>query len=308
MELHKKASRTQPTPALTRFTKPATMLEEQVQLLIRRGMIFTNSDSAIERLRHVNYYRLGAYWLPYEADHDSHTFLEGTSFEDVWRHYEFDRQLRLLLLDAIERVEVSVRTHWAYFMAHHHGAHAHLDPSLGKSPHFWDRNLRHLHEEVERSAPDERFIQHHREKYAEDLPAVWVVCEVMSLGLLSKYYGNLAPSKTRNAIARSYLLDDRLFESWLRHLTTIRNRCAHHGRVWNREFTVLPMAPHNPQALRNNWHRDNRRIYNTLLLVGNFCERIVSNSNFKSTVNELIQKFEIDTKSMGFPDDVREVQ
>ena len=296
------------SPTRVAFTKPAKSVDEQVQLLISRGMWVPDVDSAAERLRHVNYFRLGAYWLPYEADHENHAFRDGTSFEGVWCHYEFDRQLRLLLLDAIERIEVSVRTHWAYFVAHHHGTHAHLNRSLARNEGHWERNLRHLREAVDRSAPDERFVQHHLGKYAEDLPAVWVVCEVMSLGLLSKWYGNLAPNKTRNAIARAYSLDDRLFESWLRHLTTIRNRCAHHGRVWNREFAVLPMQPHNPAALRTKWHKQNRRVYNTLLVVDYLCSRITANNNFKDSFNTLLGKYGIETEKMGFPANYPELE
>jgi abortive infection bacteriophage resistance protein len=57
-------------------------------------------------LQHLNYYRLGAYWLPFESDHTTHIFRPGTKFEEVLNLYLFDRELRLLVLDAIERVEV----------------------------------------------------------------------------------------------------------------------------------------------------------------------------------------------------------
>ena len=114
------------------FGKPATTYAEQVAKLEQRGMVVGDHQSAEFYLQHLNYYRLGAYWLPFEADHATHALKPGTRFEDVLNLYVFDRELRLLVLDAIERVEVSVRSQWAFQMAHFHGAHGHLDGTAGR--------------------------------------------------------------------------------------------------------------------------------------------------------------------------------
>ena len=135
-------------------------------------------------LQHLNYYRLGAYWLPFESDHKTHTFRSGTKFEEVLNLYLFDRELRLLMLDAIERVEVSIRSQWAYQIANLHNPHGHLDGTLAVNNSRWQKNLAKLTTEVNRS--DENFIKHLITTYSEALPAVWAVCEVMSLGLLSR--------------------------------------------------------------------------------------------------------------------------
>ena len=92
------------------FTKPAKSFVEQVQLLQSRGMIVDDVQESIFYLQHLNYYRLSAYWLPFELDHKTHQFKPDTKFEDVLRLYIFDRELRLLVLDGIERIEVSVRS------------------------------------------------------------------------------------------------------------------------------------------------------------------------------------------------------
>lgn len=113
-----------------RFAKPATTFDEQIDLLIGRGMEIPDRDRARHYLAHLNYYRLGAYWLPFEADHATHRFRPGTRFEDVVGLYVFDRELRLLVMDAIERLEVSVRTQWAYHLAHAYDPHAHMEALL----------------------------------------------------------------------------------------------------------------------------------------------------------------------------------
>jgi len=140
------------------FIKPPTTHKQQVELLRERGMAFDNSTTAELYLQHLNYYRLSAYWLPFEADHSTHRFWPNTHFDQVLNLYVFDRELRLLVLDSIERVEVSVRSQWAYQMAHHHGAHAHLDASIAFRYHLWQQNLNKLNGEVARS--DETFIKH----------------------------------------------------------------------------------------------------------------------------------------------------
>jgi abortive infection bacteriophage resistance protein len=92
------------------FPKVATTYEEQVALLQQRGMVVDDPALARFYLQHINYYRLGAYWLPFEADHAAHRFEPDARFADVLNLYIFDRELRLLILDAIERLEVSIRS------------------------------------------------------------------------------------------------------------------------------------------------------------------------------------------------------
>lgn len=103
------------------FPKPATTYAEQVSILQQRGIRVDDQASAEFSLQHLNYYRLSAYWLPFEVSHNPHEFHLGTRFDEVLNLYVFDRNLRLLVLDAIERIEVSARSQWAYHLAHRHG-------------------------------------------------------------------------------------------------------------------------------------------------------------------------------------------
>ena len=91
------------------FIKPPTSYQQQIDLLIARGISIENHDRARCFLSHLNYYRLSAYWLPFEREHANHQFKPGTTFDSVVEHYDFDRELRLLIMDAIERFEVSLK-------------------------------------------------------------------------------------------------------------------------------------------------------------------------------------------------------
>ena len=101
------------------FAKPPLSVADQVKLLKQRGMEISNDDEATHYLTHINYYRLRAYWLPYEIPNQKgdHRFQPGTRFIDIIAIYQFDRTLRLLLLDAIERVEISLRARWANYLS-----------------------------------------------------------------------------------------------------------------------------------------------------------------------------------------------
>ncbi|MBZ9539788.1 Abi family protein [Modicisalibacter tunisiensis] len=288
-----------------RFNKPPLTHDAQLDLLIQRGLTVPDRQRALHYLRHLNYYRLGAYWLPFEADHQTHLFRPGTALDDVLNLYIFDREFRLLVMDAIERIEVSIRTDWAYHMAHTHGPHCHLDRSLFKPAWRYEERRHSLEKEVQRS--QETFIRHLREKYDEPLPPIWALVEVMTFGQLSQWLANTRQRRDRNAVAREYDFDESVLCSVLHHLSTVRNLCAHHARLWNREFTLLPKLPSKrPQPLVGSLHNgDNRKIYNTLTLMAYLMDAVNPRHHWRERLIQLIDQHGVDTSAMGFPDDWR---
>jgi abortive infection bacteriophage resistance protein len=281
-----------------RFTKPAKTFQEQVQLLQSRGMLIDNEQDAIFYLQHLNYYRLTAYWLPFESDHATHQFKPNTKFSDVLKVYIFDRELRLLLLDCIERIEVSVRSQWAYQLAHQHSPHAHLDWTLFDTDH-WQKNLNQLANEVSRSK--EKFIEHFNDTYDEPFPPIWAVSEVMSLGLLSRWYDSLKPIQTRRGISSVYGLNEDILESWLRHLSSVRNLCAHHSRLWNRDFSKTPkLIRSRNHRLVNQFVQGSRKIYNTLVIVLYFMDVISPDHHLRARLQEKLNQHPEMLSSMGF--------
>ena len=292
-----------PLPKKVPYTKPALTLQAQLDQLKSRGMQVGDDALAIHHLGELNYYRLGAYWLPFENDHANHRFSPNTSFEKVLNLYIFDRELRLLIMDAVERIEVSIRTKLAYVLGHKHGPHAHLKPAIFFDPIEYGRSITKLDLEVKRSG--EEFIKHLTKKYEELLPPIWAVVELMTIGQLSKWYNNLESRHDRKAIADTYDIDEKNLRSFLHHLCTVRNLCAHHSRVWNREYTFTFSIPNKrPQAALtsfNNDGRQTRKIYNTLVMLAYMMDRISPNHHWKSRLQTLISDHTIDTKAMGFP-------
>ncbi len=291
------------------FQKPALTVAQQVELLVRRGMQITDKNLAQSYLTHINYYRLRAYWLPFEITHsnptDEHQFQADTTFEKVLNLYIFDRELRLLLLDAIERVEISLRTRWANVLALKYGPFAHENIKIFSHQTIWQSGLDELVKEYKRS--QETFVEHFRQKYAKlSSPPIWASCEMMMLGQLSRWLKNLKLPLDRQAIADTYNLDEKILISFIHHLSIIRNHCAHHCRVWNRKFSLQMRLPvKKPHDLLANFNaQDNRRLYNTMVMLTYLFDQFSPGSSWQQRVSDLIKNNpQINPADMDFPVD-----
>lgn len=191
---------------LQNYNKPPLTFSAQLDQLSARGLIINNVDKAFSALSQISYYRLSAYWYPFRKrdQRDSKNVLDifepNTNLEEVIKFYEFDRQLRLLVIDAIERIEVMLRTKITYHFGHQYGAFGHTN-ELNFHPNFAHKEwLASITEEVERSK--EEFIKHYQTKYA-DFPTlpIWMLTEIMSLGALSRLYKGMA-NDDKGSIAR----------------------------------------------------------------------------------------------------------
>lgn len=293
-----------------KFNKPALTVEQQLDLLLRRGMVVADRAAALQHLEHISYYRLRAYWLPNEipaASDGDHAFRADTRFETILDLYSFDRKLRLLVMDAIERVEVSLRTRWAYVLALHYGPHAYLDAKLFRKATQHAKCLTRLQEELERS--HETFVRHYRQKYTDpELPPLWSVCELLTFGQLSLWFQNLMESGVRVEIAKPYGVDEQIISSFAHHLSYVRNVCAHHMRLWNREMTIGMKIPGRPEWLGAAFNPVlPKRLYNTLVMLAHMLDCISPTSRWRASLRALLDEHPaVELAAMGFPGDLRQ--
>lgn len=293
-----------------KFDKPPLSIEDQLNLLIRRGMEVADADTARHHLQNISYYRLRAYWLPSEvpaSNAGDHAFAPGTQFETILDLYSFDRKLRLLTMDAIERVEVSLRTRWAHVLSMRYGSHGYLDHKLFRKRTEYDKCLQRLREEVARS--HETFVRLYRSTYTEpDLPPLWGISELLTFGQLSLWYQNLASGADRAEIAKPYGLDEQIIKSFAHHLTYVRNVCAHHSRLWNREMTVGMKVPARPDWLGAAFNTAQpKRIYNTLVMLAYMLDIVSPRSQWRPNLLSVLgQHPKVDLAAMGFPDNWRD--
>lgn len=298
-----------PPSVKIQFSKPPRSFSDQVQILQSHGISIPDPKKAEFYLSQLNYYRLAAYCLPFEQTHSNHQVKPGTSFDDILNLYIFDRELRLLLMDAIERIEVSLRTQMAYHLSHRHNtSHPHLDPALFQDQGKYQAGLTNLQNDVKKSNED--FIRHFKAKYQETLPPIWAVVELMTMGQLSKWFSNIKTRQDRMAICQIYNLDEKVMTSFCEHLSLVRNIAAHHARLWNRDISKKMKIPtYGPNDLRSTlWllpdtDRRLKKIYNTFTMTQYLMNVISPDNHWKERLKALITTHAIDSTKMGFPPD-----
>lgn len=257
------------------FNKPWLDYAGQLQKLKGRGLLVDDDTRAEQVLSHLNYYRFSGYCLAFEKDR--HAFQPGTTFDQIVDAYHFDVGLRDLLTEALEVVEVELRAKVAYEFGQRYGAFGHTDAGNFFSKFEHEKWLTRLQEEADRSS--ELFIKHFKATYDEfpNLP-VWTVTEVMSFGGLSRMFQGMN-SKDKSAIASRYKLQASVLQSWMHHVTYVRNLCAHHSRVWDRSWSIKPTTPHG-REWKAPFLPGNSRLFVTLLLLRYLLKRIPAESQF----------------------------
>ena len=217
------------------MNKPPTTYSTQLQKLKERGCEILDEAFCHQVLKKINYYRLSAYLLPYKQSNG--TYVAGTSFDKVFSIYEFDRKMRGILLSAVEEVEISFRAEIAYIHAHKYGTLGYMDAINYNDRHNHQRFCEHFAREISQNSTT-LFVKHHKSKYDGDFP-IWVAVELFTFGMLSRFYSDMK-TEEQNAIAGSLSTSVANVKSWLYCCSSLRNICAHYGRLYFRTFTAVP--------------------------------------------------------------------
>ena len=289
------------------YRKPALTFDQQLDLLSKRGLVINDKDYALSKLKAISYFRLSAYSYPFRI-RDEHSnimsnFIQGANFGEVIKLYEFDRHLRLLVMDAMEMMEVYIRTLIAYHLGHTYGPFGHTDASNFHSTFDHAQWLEKIEEEVKRS--NDTFIKHYKRKYSgfPDLP-IWMSAEVMSLGSLSFGYTGLKNDDKR-AISRQLGLHHYKLKDWLHKLTYVRNVCAHHSRLWNRSLSIRP-ATTRGRARNQSTTLRNDRIFFILLVLRYLLKTTDDGDRWRQRCTDLIDPIAQQRRwrlAMGLPED-----
>ncbi|MCF8258031.1 MAG: Abi family protein [Flavobacteriales bacterium] len=287
------------------MAKAPQTIQQQIALLKGRNMAFRDEASAPHFLANISYYRLKGYWWEMQDDKVNHHFKDGSFFEDVVDLYNFDRHFRLIVFNAIERIEIALRTKMIYHLSLTYGAEWYLDSSLFPNKRYFSDFQSKIHRELTDSS--EEFIVKHYQNHPTENPESWKALEVLTLGALSKLFKNLEHQlPEKNAIAAAFgLYNQKYLGSWLIAITLIRNIIAHHGRLWNRVIinkydwpatTPRPLLGHVP----DNYQR--RKIFPILSAIMYLTDSISPGHHLRSELLELFKQFpKVELYRMGFP-------
>lgn len=292
------------------YNKPSKTYQEQIQLLKSRGLIITNEHQAIELLKRVNYYRLSAYFIPLQYPKNStqkDIFKDHATFEDIVNLYCFDCELREFLFVYLGKLECSLRAKISYYHSYQYQPFGYLDRKNFKNIKSKSKKYQTLFDEVQGKikqetcrASDEPYVKHIKRTYKIcDLP-IWAMMETISFGTLSKLF-KILHTQEKKKIMNEYgiSVDTSIFENWIEQFSILRNRVAHHSRVWNHIFKIKKGFdyPNKPISSLDS-SIDRQRVFFALSILA----FILKDSSIKSGFKALLAKYPtIPTKSMEIP-------
>ena len=294
------------------YNRPHLSVADQLALVKQRGLSVSDDATALSYLRRLGYYRLSAYWFPLRAKtlttvggklvrQVSNNFVPGATFQSAVDLYVFDKALRMLVVDALERIEVAIRVDVAHYLGQV-DTFAQVKPNLlhghfsrkvqarsGMTKHAeWLVKLDLL---TEKSKED--FVSHYKNSYGLPLP-IWVSIEVWDFGLLSNFFAGMLETDKRALAQRFGVPDPAVMESWLRTLNYVRNLAAHHSRLWNRNMIDQPKMPSagdipmfDPVLATINVARP----YASLCIISYLMKQICPNSSWQARMVNLFSRF-----------------
>lgn len=276
---------------------------EQLALLHSRGLIIDDEKKALHYLKTIGYYRLSGYFYsfrqydPYNAKQRLDNFLSNTYFDDVINLYIFDKKLRQIALDALERIEIALRVNIAYILGKY-------DVLAYQKTEYFDNNFNHnewleRYQKLQNRSEGNDFVKHCIENYG-DLP-IWAACEIWDFGTMSILYQGMQ-TKDKDRIAKIYhLKTGKHLQSHIRAFHFIRNVCAHHARLWNKHVTFKA----NLKGLKDKeWHElpiESPFIY--FCLIKRMLDIICPNSSWGERFLALLDEFpKIDNRAVSLAD------
>lgn len=276
------------------FTKNPITYDEQVERIKEKGFIIDDFEACKEFLKHANYYRLLAYYLPFKKKDGN--YLAGIYFKRIQRIYDFDSNLRSWLSRIIEQIEFYIRTQIAYHISFKYGPLGYMDSSIFNSHHD-DLAFK---EKISKCILDNNrtlVVKHHNKKYGGQFP-IWVIIEFFPIGMLSYFYADLLTKDKKIIASTSFNTNIDCLESWLRCLTDLRNRCAHYSRLYYWIFSAIP------KNIPNSNYTFDRKLFSQILMLKYlFPDKNKWNNVILNDLDTLINNYlpDISLKHIGFP-------
>ena len=297
------------------FEQRILSFEEQADFLERKGLTINDRKFTVHILSNISYYRLSTYMMPFR-ERDSkgcvmEEFRPGTSWDDVYGLYIFDRKLRLLVFDAIERIEVALRTQIAYQLGAKYGNYWHQNEEIF---HPKDNIAWLLKNQILRSIRSNNKNVYNAYCEKNTTPTSWRCMELITFGDLSRIVKGLKNRADRVDLARAFgISDDVTFCSWLHTINYIRNICAHHSRLWNLSLNIRPRQYFHKGGNLHWFTRreaetvDTSKMYYTICIIIFILQTVTPESKFRKKFIKLANDYpQLDLAAMGIPANWRE--
>lgn len=293
--------------------------QEQLELFAARGLSVKNED--VKKLEHISYYRLKEFARPLSTtrkiNDEIHIDYSDVSFSEILTRYYQDKNLRINLLHAIEKIEVSLKTKTSFILGNHYGPFGYLDFSKwvnkqANSKFFVEEKQFYFKKDLKKSINKSNYsdVKSNKNKNKEGFPTVWLSIDILMFGNIINLI-ELMNVKLQNELASFYSCSRKELISWLKCLNLIRNLCAHNSNIIDIKLKTTPIV-------RNEWeknlyqisdNRGNKRLTNRLAIVFCIAHHMVSMinkhykwNNLSNNVFHICQGSEKKSNLLGFKD------
>ncbi len=276
--------------------KKPTKFEEQIELIKNKGFIIDDEIICKNFLQNVNYYRISAYLLPFKDINGKYKI--NMKFTTIYKIYEFDRKLSLLLFSAIEKIEIYLRIQLAYYHSHKYGELGYMEKDSFSKKHKHDEFNIKIHKCIENNK-NSKIVTHHNNVYDGKFP-LWVVIEFFSMGMLSYFYSDMVLEDKKYIAKECFNTTYKHLDSWLYCLTELRNMCAHYSRLYFWSFPAYAKMPKN--IVINN----NQYLFPQIIMLKYMYPKIYKwDSEFVIPLKLIIEEYNeyINLIHIGFPSD-----
>ena len=281
--------------------QPPMTIDEQIENLKKLGLIVKDEVYAKKILNDISYFRLiKAYSL--NLKYKNSNYNEEVTFEHIVELYLFNASFRQILFPQIEKIEIKARCCIGNYFANKYGVLGYMDSNNFVNSYYHKLFVEGIREELKRNSKAP-FVKNFRENYEGGELPIYALVEIFSFGTLSKFYKNMK-NTDKKEVAKEFGIGYTYLESWLESISYVRNICAHYGRLYNAKLSKTPRI--------YNQYREagigSNRIFGVLLCM---MQLLKDDKQWKLFVDELellIDKYEgIDTKTMGFPENWKEL-
>jgi abortive infection bacteriophage resistance protein len=283
-----------------KYLKPSLSYEQQADRLIERGLV-AEKASLVDILSNISYYHFSAYLFPFKQD-NSDCLKPETSLDQIYRRYRFDRRLRCLIMDALERVETALKAKVVTVFTQKYGPFGYLDKANYNN--FCDADFQKLmatiDAEVNRHIKSkEQFVTHYLDKYDEPNLPFWMVAELLTFGNILTIYRKMH-RPIQQEIASEFGVPVVIMESWLLTLNHVRNICAHHARLWNRRLGIRPQIP--TVKKHPEWAKiSNDKPFVVLMILSQMLKKCAPKTEWRTRIETLMAEYsDLPFECIGF--------
>lgn len=217
-------------------------IDEQLEILKHKGLIINDESYAKEVLLRENYFFISGYRHVFMDPNDSKRYVEGTTFEELYSLFLFDRQFRNIIFKNLLIIENNFKSIISYRLSKKYGYKEHdylkpknFDTSPEKSRQVNDL-LKKMKRQIHVNGRQHSATMHYLSNYGY-IP-LWVLVKVLSFGIVSELYSILRIDD-RIAIAEIYKMDIGTLNTYLPILSNYRNLCAHEDILFENKTQKL---------------------------------------------------------------------